>query len=52
MSTWLPGRNCCDIGEVETTRVVQELNLQLISQSQGIFHYNDGMGNMRIKCSF
>ncbi|KAJ0802142.1 putative transcription factor & chromatin remodeling CW-Zn family [Helianthus annuus] len=47
MSTWLPGRNRCDIGEDETTRGVQELNLQFISQSQGILQCNDSMVNIR-----
>ncbi|XP_076943545.1 cysteine-tryptophan domain-containing zinc finger protein 3-like isoform X2 [Bidens hawaiensis] len=40
MSTWLPGRNHCDISEDETTRAVQEMNLQLISQNQNCLQYN------------
>ncbi|KAI3505752.1 hypothetical protein L1887_27968 [Cichorium endivia] len=44
MSTWLPGRNNCDISEDETTRAVQEMNLQLMSQNQNILQYNNGSG--------
>lgn len=40
MSTWLPGRNHCDISEDETTKAVQEMNLHLISQKRDILQYN------------
>ncbi|XP_076928959.1 cysteine-tryptophan domain-containing zinc finger protein 7-like [Bidens hawaiensis] len=45
MSTWLPGRNHCDISEDETTRAVQEMNLQLISQNQNCLQYNASRGD-------
>ncbi|KAI3756062.1 hypothetical protein L1987_55875 [Smallanthus sonchifolius] len=45
MSTWLPGRNNCDIGEDETTKAVQEMNLQLISQNQDSLQCNGNTGN-------
>ncbi|KAI3804649.1 hypothetical protein L1987_26352 [Smallanthus sonchifolius] len=45
MSTWLPGRNNCDIGEDETTKAVQEMNLQLISQNQVSLQCNGSRGN-------
>ncbi|XP_023739192.1 cysteine-tryptophan domain-containing zinc finger protein 3 [Lactuca sativa] len=42
MSTWLPGRNSCDISEDETTRAVQEMNIHLMSQNQNqnLLQYN------------
>ncbi|KVH91484.1 uncharacterized protein LOC112528978 [Cynara cardunculus var. scolymus] len=40
MSTWLPGRNHCDISEDETTKAVQEMNLHLISQKRDSLQYN------------
>ncbi|KAK9077719.1 hypothetical protein SSX86_006056 [Deinandra increscens subsp. villosa] len=46
MSTWLPGRNHCDIGEDETTRAVQEMNIQLISQNQDSLQCNVTGGNI------
>ncbi|KAI3703682.1 hypothetical protein L1987_73875 [Smallanthus sonchifolius] len=46
MSTWLPGRNHCDISEDETTKAVQEMNLQLISQNQNSLHCNGSRGNI------
>ncbi|KAK1430835.1 hypothetical protein QVD17_13876 [Tagetes erecta] len=47
MSTWLPGRNHCDIGEEETTKAVQDMNFLLISQSQDTLKCNGSMGNIR-----
>ncbi|XP_076907512.1 cysteine-tryptophan domain-containing zinc finger protein 3-like [Bidens hawaiensis] len=46
MSTWLPGRNHCDISEDETTRAVQEMNLQLISQNHNSLQYNFSRGDI------
>ncbi|MFS7928595.1 putative transcription factor & chromatin remodeling CW-Zn family [Helianthus anomalus] len=46
MSTWLPGRNHCDISEDETTRAVQEMNLQLIFQNQNNLQDNRSRGNI------
>ncbi|XP_076891541.1 cysteine-tryptophan domain-containing zinc finger protein 7-like [Bidens hawaiensis] len=48
MTTWLPGRNHCDIGEEETTRAVQEMNIRFISQNQGSLQCNGSMGNTGI----
>ncbi|KAL4564789.1 hypothetical protein LXL04_028860 [Taraxacum kok-saghyz] len=41
MSTWLPGRNNCDISEDETTRAIQEMNLHLMSQNHNILQFNN-----------
>ncbi|KAK9065571.1 hypothetical protein SSX86_014972 [Deinandra increscens subsp. villosa] len=46
MSTWLPGRNHCDISEDETTRAVQEMNLRLISQNQNCLQHDGSRGNI------
>ncbi|KAL8195772.1 hypothetical protein R6Q57_025525 [Mikania cordata] len=46
MSSWLPGSNHCDISEDETTRMVQEMNLQLISQNQDSFQCNGSWGSI------
>ncbi|KAI7744860.1 hypothetical protein M8C21_017457 [Ambrosia artemisiifolia] len=46
MSTWLPGRNRCDISEDETTRAVQEMNHQLIFQNQNSLQFDGSRGNI------
>nr|XP_043630346.1 cysteine-tryptophan domain-containing zinc finger protein 3-like [Erigeron canadensis] len=40
MSTWLPGKNYCDIIQDETTRAVQEMNLHILSQNQNSLQVN------------
>ncbi|KAK1417898.1 hypothetical protein QVD17_27033 [Tagetes erecta] len=46
MSTWLPGRNHCDVSEDETTKAVQEMNFRLIFQNQNNVQINDCRGNI------